>query len=109
MFEKEAEEYSKKLLNPSLEYAFKDGAEFGYKKANEWHSTKNVACYEDFCLPLEAEWKDKRAIWKVQVIHKNGIREPICYHCGSFDDLWYDLNAHHVIAWKEIVPPKESE
>ena len=60
MFEKEAEEYAKKLLNPSLEYAFKDGAEFGYnfakeeidylnkhwrseeeRKANEWHYVKD--------------------------------------------------------------------
>jgi hypothetical protein len=39
MFEKEAEEYSKKLFNPSLEYAFKDGAEFGYNKALEGTET----------------------------------------------------------------------
>ena len=46
MFEKEAEEYAKQ--NNPAEYgvrathftvlnSFKDGAEFGYNKANEWH------------------------------------------------------------------------
>ena len=52
MFEKEAEEYAKEkidlatsMMNPQIETAtrqgFKDGAEFGYNKANEWHYVKD--------------------------------------------------------------------
>lgn len=89
--------------------AWDDGYINGYNKANEWHDCQDVTCYEDFQIPPIEECKGKFAIWKVQVIHTNGVREPFCYHCGSYDDLWYDINAHHVIAWKEIVPPKESE
>lgn len=44
MFEKEAEEYAEKGGLPKEKYlyglkamSFKDGAEFGYNKANEWH------------------------------------------------------------------------
>ena len=48
MFEKEAEEYVCGLF-PSVNVfasgrliqAFKDGAEFGYNKANEWHYVKD--------------------------------------------------------------------
>lgn len=38
MFEKDAEEYVDLSGNRNYtERAFKDGAEFGYNKANEWH------------------------------------------------------------------------
>ncbi len=42
MFEKEAEEYVKHWIvgeddNALMQEAYKDGAEFGYNKANEWH------------------------------------------------------------------------
>ena len=53
MFEKEAEEYyngqydawlegeDSFALEEEIEQAFKDGAEFGYNKANEWHYVKD--------------------------------------------------------------------
>lgn len=50
MFEKEAEEYRAKRKDCQyfsesyknrIEKAFKDGAEFGYNKANEWHYVKD--------------------------------------------------------------------
>ena len=42
MFEKEAEEYVDLSGNRNYtERAFKDGAEFGYNKANEWHYVKD--------------------------------------------------------------------
>lgn len=44
MFEKEAEEWIKNNLHSTEEdyiKAFKDGAEFGYNKANEWHYVKD--------------------------------------------------------------------
>ena len=43
MFEKEAEEYKKGIHREAsreiVYFAFKDGAEFGYKKANEYAKT----------------------------------------------------------------------
>jgi hypothetical protein len=123
MFEKEAEEYAdtkhckkcsshceKKCILVKDDYeTFKQGAEFGYNKANEWHYMKDVNCYEDLHFPPEEEEKGRVLIWKVQVITEKGVRLPVCYHCGSYGDLWYEINAYHVIAWKEIVLPKESE
>ncbi len=84
----------------------------GYNKANEWHYMKDVNCYEDLHFPPEEEEKGRVLIWKVQVITEKRIKEPVSYHCGSYGDLWYEINAYHVIAWKEIVLPelpKESE
>ena len=75
-------------------------------KANEWHYIKDVNCYEDLHFPFEEE-KDRVLIWKVQVITEQRIMLPACYHCGSYDDLWYEINAYHVIAWKEITLPEE--
>ena len=99
------------MTERKLYQLWKDGAEFGYKKANEWHYVKDVNCYEDLHFPPEEEEKGRVLIWKVQVITEKGIKEPVCYHCGTYGDLWYEINAYHVIAWKEIVLPelKESE
>lgn len=120
MFEKDTEETfrknyteyccGKELLSPYWDL-WQDGAEFGYNKANEWHYMKDVNCYEDLHFPPEGEEKDRLLIWKVQDITDKGIKQPVCYRCGSYGDLWYEINAYHVIAWKEIVLPelKESE
>ena len=100
MFEKEAEEYAKKLLNPSLEYAFKDGAELGYNKANEWHYVK------DGDLP-----KDNK---EYLVLFYHNDKGKTIFTCGVRDNLQHDFEIHRcyteqIIAWKEIVLPKESE
>ena len=108
---KPVEDFTYEELSDELQekaYDFKKGAEFGYKKANEWHYMKDVNCYEDLHFPFEEE-KDRVLIWKVQVITEQRIILPACYHCGSYDDLWYEINAYHVIAWKEILLPKEDE
>ncbi len=48
MFEKEAEEYGLQQAlwctseSGDLRDAFKDGAEFGYNKANEWHNINDI-------------------------------------------------------------------
>jgi len=45
MFKKEAEEYAEgnycNAFRATARNAFKDGAEFGYNKANEWHYVKD--------------------------------------------------------------------
>ena len=123
MFEKESQDYAMREVAPRQELYIKgradidsdyekvkkiwqDGAEFGYNKANEWHYMKDVNCEEDLHFPPEEEEKGRVLIWKVQVITEKGVRLPVCYHCGSYGDLWYEINAYHVIAWKEIVLPE---
>ena len=59
MFEKEAEDYSTDTYETCLydnlpyvndsrarEESFKDGAEFGYNKANEWHKQDTDGIYD---------------------------------------------------------------
>ena len=63
MFEKEAEEYIKEHTFFDEEYGvqsldvvsktiFKDGAEFGYNKANEWHYVKDGDLPDTECSVL---------------------------------------------------------
>ena len=118
MFEKEAEEYVDLSGNRNYtERAFKDGAEFGYKlaheemdylnkhwgngkgKANEWHYVK------DGDLPKEN---------KICLLYLGGSFNPITGWIK--DGIWYFEDDRkngvwqiNVIAWKEIVLPKESE
>lgn len=113
MFEKEAEEYAKKrakelwinecnLAYATMERAFQKGAEFGYNKANEWHYMKDVKRYED--LPQNKD------VYYAYVVNVGEYDKPtIERRLGCFAEFEYDVMAYHVIAWKEIVLPKETE
>ncbi len=105
MFEKEAEEYTNKLLEDwelydpeALQEAYVAGAEFGYNKANEWHYVK------DGDLPKDEDWK-----WCVSY---RGY-----YYVAKYEEMfgcWTNQEYSEVMqpyAWKEIVLPelKESE
>ena len=112
MFEKEAEEYADKQIGcgdgyyewTDIEQAFKEGAEFGYNKANEWHfvSKEGFPNKDDIYL----------------IIRNDGLHLGD-YCCGGDGDIdcqsWCDYPSEEeiqddsVIAWKEIVLPKESE
>ena len=120
MFEKEAEEYAKEkidlatsMMNPQIETAtrqgFKDGAEFGYNKANEeidylnkhWRSEEERKANEWHYV------KDKDLPKENQLVllyreNPNGANVALAYWCKSYVN-------DKVIAWKEIVLPKESE
>lgn len=106
MFEKEAEKYAE---NNAYKYAsdyitcqeaYKDGAEFGYNKANEWHYVKDVNCYED--LPQNKD------VYYAYVVNVGAYDKPIIERrLGCFVEIEYDIMAYHVIAWKEIELPKE--
>ena len=78
------------------EQGFKDGAEFGYNKANEWHYVK------DGDLPKDEDWK-----WCVSY---RGY-----YYVAKYEEMfgcWTNQEHSEVMqpyAWKEIVLPKESE
>ena len=113
MFEKEAEEkaeekyhYKDKEVIPleaiGYEYGYKDGAEFGYNKANEWHYVKDK-------LPDEGTYL---VVWQ----NDKGYKEILIMNYEEDDEEelhWVDgdceVQDEYVIAWKEIVFPKESE
>lgn len=115
MFEKEAVEYREKgkrdgyylvtqeMEQEGLDYiideTFKDAAEFGYNKANEWHYVKSGD------LP--------RNDTKVLVLLENK-RLKISTFMKNMFTLWnrdYDTytKLYGVYAWKEIILPEELE
>ena len=117
MFEKELEEYKNqskwkgKIFMKDEEICFKDGAELGYNKANEWHE-------------IESKVTPKREISK-QYMPKNKEKVLLKYHFSGdaethISDGYYDAydSEFHiannpkfrivcVIAWKEIILTKE--
>lgn len=118
MFEKEAEEYCmyQSLLEDvrdNICKAFKDGAEFGYNKANEWHE-------------IESKVTSKREI-SMQYMPKNKEKVLLKYRFFCDDEIhisdgYYDAydSEFHIandpgfrivcfIAWREIELPKEGE
>ena len=101
MFEKEAEDSfeCKKVLykwetdKHSYVDGFKDGATFGYNKANEWHYVK------DGEYPTHSN--------RVLVFTDEGVGFGIY---GLDNKKWYTYDTgFDVIAWKEITLPKEIE
>lgn len=111
MFEKDAEKYRQNLVSKlrekilqgynckelsDIEVAFQKGAEFGYNKANEWHFIK------DGKLP-----KDESRVWLYfgNDDYNDGQFIRNRFWCGSSG--WFD--ADEVVAWQELVPPKDGE
>ena len=109
MFEKEAEDSfkCKKVLykwetdKHSYIDGFKYGAEFVYNKAKEWHYVK------------DGDYPKKKGIYLVAWKRTHHVEE---YGEWGFDvDLfnadegYFEGDGDFVIAWKEIVPPKELE
>ena len=109
MFEKEAEDYSIDTYESCLydnfsyindsrarEESFRDGATFGYNKANEWHYVK------DGIMPEENQW----------VLVYDGSYTVCNYHSNTpikwLDNYENEVYEGSIIAWKEIVTPKES-
>ena len=114
MFEKDAEEYAIGLTYPKfqdnqianmvlrdVEGGFQKGAEFGYNKANEWHYVK------------DGEYPKEKGNYLVAWERTHHVEE---YGKWGFDvDLfnadegYFEGVGDYVIAWKEIVLPKEIE
>lgn len=100
MFEKEAEFYAREKYSPKTDSfiiavaddAFKDGAEFGYNKANEWHYVKDGLPKDNNVVLVFAPW-DGILIKQYDLSRKR------------FGELYLD----EVIAWKEIVLPELKE
>lgn len=103
MFEQESDKkwrdkglwYNINADESSYKTGFKEGAEFGYEKANEWYYPSKGEC------PKE----DKRYLCKIKAFVGGGIT----YECLNYDSgysSWKDASGD-VIAWKEVTPPKE--
>ena len=118
MFEKEAEEYFREnAYNFDEVTACRECMEFGYNKANEWHYVKDgdlpkesgrylvyVGGGEKGVYPLdfETEYNDF-GYWCLEVASASlGVTDTI------FETIT-ERNEDKVIAWKEIVLPKEGE
>ena len=130
MFEREAEDYSidtyETCIYDNLPYmndsrareeSFRDGATFGYNKANEWHyvkdgdlpntETKNYS-YIRRRKRYERQFTDYRVI-KCFVLCLNEKGKTTA-EVGYFDcnqKCFLDKAEGMVYAWKEIVLPKE--
>ena len=110
MFEKEAEEYREKEkdkgyywvtqemeqseLDTIVDESFKDGAEFGYNKANEWHYMK-----DGDLPPLRKEvlWCVDKQLWLGELLERR-----IDFGEWELDRILFN---DYEIAWKEIVLP----
>ena len=109
MFEEEAEEAGNEKIKENHQFArcarksykdgFKDGAEFGYNRANEWHYPSKGE------YPKECE--NVLCCCKVANGEFYSIGHTII---GGDNKKWYTYDTgFDVIAWKEIVLPKENQ
>ena len=112
MFEKEAEEEINKehwkysIFKDLAQEYWQKGAEFGYNKANEWHYVK------DGDLPKN---NNDGTTYLLYTIYGLG-GSPVVAHFAYRDkqelmNVWTGaiLTEDKIIAWKEIVLPKESK
>ena len=128
MFEKEAEEYagnrevcdlldaiSEDLQNydygtvayynidPLVEECFKDGAEFGYNKANEWHYVKDGDLPKDNeYIIIYSKLADNIAVGKRRCAGKIRKRCVYEWYFATYEGT-YCLRDKDIIAWKEIL------
>ena len=127
MFEKEAEEYRKENLCkkchnhckegmcPCAECktkTYKDGAEFGYNKANEWHKQEVDDIYDLISTDWSVRYficimKDKSRVTAIGNCDEDNNGEVSVNLFFEYDDEKYYID--DIVWWKEIVLPKESE
>ena len=95
MFEKEAKKYRRiHGITGGCDTVFKDGAEFGYNKANEWHYVK-----DENDLPT-----DKK---EYLLLLGSGIR-TFGFYNGRFWESWKgDLSWQEVKAYYDVPDPNE--
>ena len=125
MFEKEAEEYAIEnfetclydvlpYLNDSRarEQSFKDGAEFGYNKANEWHKQDIDDIYDLISKDWSVKYficiiKDKSRVTAIGNCDEGCNGEVSVNLFFEHDDEKYYID--DIVWWKEIVLPKDGE
>ena len=131
MFEKEAEEHTKKKVCEDCTYkcytekilksnrldcfayareyrTFKDGYKCGYDKANEWHNLNEN--YKD--LPNEGEWVEGLYIWYYKdEPHWDVVKVRWYYEIGELDEKlvrWYgadEYNTYDRDYWNKVDEP----
>lgn len=114
MFVEEAEDYghehccdSCKNLQARYRKVFKDGAEFGYNKANEWQYPSKGE--------YPKEYKDILICFLTEDDMKNCVRGWYEYDLDEDEHYFKTVNTFgtavikNVYAWKELVLPKESK
>ena len=94
------------------EEGFKDGAEFGYNKANEWHKQE----VDDIYDLISEDWsvryficimKDKSRVTAIGNCDEGNNGEVSVNLFFEHDDEKYYID--DIVWWKEIVLPKENE
>ena len=134
MFEKEAKERARKLeesqtlgvYDSDEDYArdsgwndgevagyeegFKDGAEFGYNKANEWHKQDIDDIYDLISKDWDIRYficimKDKSRVTAIGNCDEGCNGEVSVNLFFEHDDEKYYID--DIVWWKEVVPPKE--
>ena len=114
MFEKEAEEAGNEKIKENHQLArcarksykdgFKDGAEFGYNKANEWHKVSDKLPALDAFVYL---WKKGNDFPVVACRHIfRGHKEWVWYCMWGSGYTKSQLKGKDYL-WKEMVLPKE--
>ena len=106
MFEKEAEEYAEGMAKyyesahgsvPSqFEKYLRKAVEYGYNKANEWHYVKNGLSEKEKYVLI---YTDLKNVYIARLVED----DYFITNKGGF------VQTSAVIAWKEIILPKESE
>ena len=125
MFEKEAEEYAIENFETCLydvlpylndvrarEQSFKDGAEFGYNKANEWHKQDIDDIYDFIAEDWSVKYficiiKDKSRVTAIGNCDEGCNGEVSVNLFFEHDDEKYYID--DIVWWKEIVLPKDGE
>ena len=121
MFKREAEDYSidtyETCLYDNLPYmndsrareeSFKDGATFGYNKANEWHKQDNEDIYDFIAKDWSLKYficimKDKSRVTATGICDEDYDGGVNTYLDFDHDDEKY--SSDDILWWKEIIPP----
>lgn len=106
MFEKEAIEYAtrdvffdgvpKPVINHQRKEDWQKGAVFGYNKANEWHYVKDELPEKEKFILI---YTDLKNVYIARLVED----DYFITNKGGF------VQTSSVIAWKEIILPKEEE
>ena len=127
MFEKEAEEYAIKsygndaftqahmpqMIEPvrmHLKRGFKDGAEFGYNKANEWHYNGIPHDNKPYLCKVEQPTKYDESEYEILFFDDKDMSwfRWLTLWSGEEGNETARIN-RKVVAWKEIVLPELKE
>ena len=84
------------MIGMQKEQSYQEGTEFGYNKAMEWHFVK------DGIMPEENQWV---------LVYYDGSYTVCNYHSNTptkwLDNYENEVSEYAIVAWREIVPPKE--